>query len=114
MTVTNEAAGLIERLRLQMTAVNQQFTHILALQAWAEDDPDAALDADLELAAACADAARDAAAQCRDAGIAGICAGIATACRELADWDRISAHPAERSNPPAFQSFDVTLDKFVR
>ena len=77
-------------------------------------DPDAALDADLELAAACADAARDAAAQCRDAGIAGICAGIATACRELADWDRISAHPAERSNPPAFQSFDATLDKFVR
>ena len=77
-------------------------------------DSDEALDADLELAAACATAAHDAAAHCRDAGIAGICTEIAAACTELSRWDRTTAHPAERTNPPAFQSFDMTLDRFVR
>jgi bacterioferritin (cytochrome b1) len=77
-------------------------------------EADEALAADLELAAACTREAKSAAARCDAARIAENCAAIATACEELARWDRTSAHPAERTNPAAFQSFDMTLDKFVR
>jgi len=73
----------------------------------------ATLHADLELARRCAQRANKAARYCDHPKIAKYCASIAGYYRELESWDPSTPHPAAGSNPPVFQSFAATLEKFV-
>ena len=72
-----------------------------------------ALNADKQLAALCANEASEASAQCTAKPIAELCGNIANDCAAFSNWDTSTPHPAENSNPAAFQSFEITLGKFV-
>ena len=72
-----------------------------------------ALDADRQLALLCSKEASSASAKCSDESVSELCEKIASYCSELSNWDSDTTHPAESTNPTAFQSFEMTLDRFV-
>jgi hypothetical protein len=72
-----------------------------------------ALDADRKLALLCSKEASSASAKCSEESVSELCGKIAGYCSELSNWDSHTPHPAESTNPAAFQSFEMTLGKFV-
>ena len=72
-----------------------------------------ALESDQRLAALCSREATMIAAQCVEEPLADLCGNIAQHCLEFSSWNTLTPHPAESTNPAAFQSFEMTLDKFV-
>ena len=74
--------------------------------------PMAALEADGGLAALVAEAAAGAAGRDDQGGLADLCRRIANYSVEQSRWRPGQAHPAGRTNPPAFASFAATLERF--
>ena len=66
-----------------------------------------------ELAAEAAAAARRASRDTDHPGIASLCCVIAGDCDRISAWTSGEAHPAQRTNPPAFHSFDRTYSRFL-
>jgi hypothetical protein len=72
-----------------------------------------AFDADLQLALLCSKEASAASAKCGEKSVSELCEKIASYCSELANWRPGTPHPAESTNPASFQSFTLTLERFV-
>ena len=72
-------------------------------------EPAEALDLDCQLAASCAGEAALASDRIEEIALAYLCRKISDRCLELSRWRPNQAHPATRSNPPAFSSFEATL-----
>lgn len=76
-------------------------------------EPAVAHDLDRELAELCAQEAAKAAEGCAETAIAELCRKISDRCRELSHWEPGQTHPATRTNPPAFSSFEASLKNKV-
>jgi bacterioferritin (cytochrome b1) len=72
-----------------------------------------ALDADRQLALLGSKEASSASVKCSEESVSELCEKIASYCSELSKWDSDTTHPAESTNPAAFQSFEMTLKRFV-
>lgn len=70
-------------------------------------------DADRHLALLSSKEAFSASVKCGEESISELCENIGSYCSELSNWDSDTTHPAESTNPAAFQSFELTLNKFV-
>ena len=77
-----------------------------------EDETTDAVHTDAALARRCA-AEAAAAVDCGDAETTGLCRPIADYYERLTGFAPGAEHPAAVSNPPAFRSFQATLDKFL-
>lgn len=74
--------------------------------------PDQAPDLERELAAQTAVAAEQAAADSGHPDLAALCRDIAESARRLSDWTGEGPHPAHRTNPPGFHSFEKTCARY--
>jgi hypothetical protein len=75
--------------------------------------PAQAHDLDREAARPCSEQAAAAAGMCSHRRIADLCRSIAEYCVDLSQWQPGTPHPAACSNPAAFGSFQLTLEKYV-
>jgi bacterioferritin (cytochrome b1) len=75
--------------------------------------PEEAVEADRRLAALCAEEAARVAGHSAEDTIADLCRRIADYSLEQSRWRPGSEHPASRTNPPAFASFEATLKRFA-
>lgn len=73
---------------------------------------DEAVAADGRLAGRVAERAAKTAQETEEAALAKLCRRIAEDCEEQARWVPGQPHPASQSNPPAFASFQATLERF--
>lgn len=72
-----------------------------------------AVEADRRLAALCAEEAARVAGHSAEDAIADLCRRIADYSLEQSRWRPGPEHPAARTNPPAFASFEATLKRFA-
>ena len=70
------------------------------------------LDSDIQLAHRCAAEATEAAVTCSDAEINTLCRQIADSYTRLVEFKPGATHSPSNLNPPAFQSFQATLQRF--
>jgi bacterioferritin (cytochrome b1) len=76
--------------------------------------PEEALDLDRRLAGLCADVAATVASGREQNAFTDLCREIAGYGLKASRWRPGRAHPAASTNPPAFNSFEATLTRFVR
>jgi bacterioferritin (cytochrome b1) len=74
--------------------------------------PEEAVEADRALAMLVAEEAARLAGQRDSDAVAGLCRRIADYSLEQSRWSPGQEHPASRTNPPAFASFETTLKRF--
>ena len=72
-----------------------------------------ALKSDQHLAALCSKEATEAAARCKEKSVADLCEQISHSNSEFSSWNTNTPHPSKSTNPAAFQSFEMTLSRYV-